>query len=189
MKKGLLLLWLVLPAGFARAEGIDFSFDPNKVSPLSAKRFELKEADGFGGIAPGFEKSFALPSSDWTFRTASLGGRQIYAPAVDFSKEYRTPAVALAQTSSSLQEKTAPFSSTTVAPLPGQAPVSKFDHLFDDKFYRGREEDLIRQAIDRLSAQSDAALAKQIKPGGGNGPSLTVDQVKELINKDVAPAR
>ncbi len=187
MKKAL-LFWIALLSPLL-ADDIQFKVDPNQVSPLASKTFPLKEAEGFGGAAPGFDKDFATTTSDWTFRNANLGGRAIYAPEVDFSKDYPVKNLSMETQVSPLGSQKAPFSTSTVADLPTQASVPQFDHLFDDKMYRGREEDLIRQAIDQLTAQSDTALAKQIKPDSTNGPTLTVDQVKTLINKDVAPIK
>ena len=212
MKRNLALS-AVLLAGLtvARADDLTPKIDSTKVSKFADKQFDVKSVNGFGGTAPGFDKTFALPggADGLIQKTANIGGREIYGTSIiDFNKTYATHDM-------EGFNKTSPFDGQMSAmngrpsPLPMEAKVKDFDHMvFDDKEYRGREADRIRDAIDRMQTQSQSALSQQMTqaPAGTDAkkgdremdktiasgprqitPMINIDDVKLLINKDVAP--
>ncbi len=104
------------------------------------------------------------------------------------SKAYAVPQTSLFQGDSAFSGKTSSLADKTSG-LPMDARVAHFDTtLFAGKEYQGREEDLVREAMGRLDQKSSAALAKQIAPQGSKpAPTLSIDDVKSLINRDVTP--
>lgn len=209
-------LRLLLPLSWAGSAAVLCAQQPpqddlNKVSAYANKTFDFKTIDAgkpadLSKTAPGFDKEYKMGVSDWTSKQATLGGRDIYAPTLDFSKVYPTSDSSLFQgisplsgQASSLGVKTSPFSAAT--PAPG------FDRVLDDTLYRGREASIIREAMDRLDQQSQAslahdALARQTasnkegeapswaREGGSRAvkPLISIDDVKLLVDKDITAA-
>lgn len=199
---------LLLAAGLVsgRADDPSFKVDLSKVSALQGKSYNLQEASGFTGTAPGFDKAYGgfqgKGGSGWIDRRADVGGRDIYAPDVRMDKAFAVPQTSLFQGNSSFSDKTAPFAASDSAGLPMDAPMEHFggEVPFAGKSYGGPESDKLRQALDRLFDKGgsqtadplhpvkDDALHKQLNTAGGRiSPIVTVEDVKVLINKDIAP--
>jgi len=184
--------------------------DPNKMSDLGNKVFDTKTIDfdkqsDLVKTAPGFDKMFKMTGagSDMINKTANLGGRQIYAPAVDFNKTFPTGESPLFKTTSPFSEKVSSLTADKTAPFSTETKAPGLDRVLPDKSYQGREASLVREAMDRLDQSSQEALAQQMKanasdpaaknPSQNKGPSpvapiISIEDVKLLIDKDVAPA-
>ena len=197
MRRALSILAGCLLLASACADEWDMKVDPNKVSDLANKRFDIQNADGFNAVAPGFDKSFSpAVNGDWTNKMAQIGGRDIYVPALDLGKMYPVPENTLFKGTSDFSGKTSDLASKT-STLPTDAHFENFNHLVDDKYYQGREADLIRQAMDQLSVmklKKGDALSQQMTasmPNDGHkidvAPEITVEDVKSILNKDVGP--
>jgi hypothetical protein len=212
MKRTLVLSAVFLAGLFAaRADDLTPKIDSAKVSTFADKQFDVKSVNGFGGAAAGFDKTYATPGGADSLiqKTANLGGREVYGTSIiDVNKTYATHDMEGFNKVSPLDGQMSPMSGRP-SPLPMEAKVKDFDHMvFDDKEYRGREADRIRDAIDRMQTQSQSALSQQMaqSPGGTESkkasregdktiasgprqiaPVINIDDVKLLINKDVAP--
>jgi len=187
--------------------------DPTKMSDLGNKTFDTKTIDfdkesGLAKTAPGFDKEFKTEgsASDLINKTANVGGRQIYAPMLDFNKTYQTSDSKLFQATSPFSDKVSSLTSGKQSPFTTETKAPGFDKMMPDKTYQGPESSLIREAMDRLDQSSTQALTQHMKaehdpsdaakPGTSLGgpqqiavaPMISIDDVKLLINKDIAPA-
>ncbi len=203
------LALLLLAAGIVSGQAADkpLQVDPSKVSEFQGKAFNLKEAPGFGGSAPGFDKAAAGygsgTSPGWVDRRADVGGRDIYSPDLKMDQAFAVPQTGLFQGASPFSDKTAPFSMTD-SKLPMNAPLDHFGTQvpFSGKAYAGPENDRLRAALGQLLDKNQGAIAapdplhptkndalhKQMNSVGGHvGPIITVDDIRGLINKDVSP--
>jgi len=190
------------------------AIDPNKMSDLGTKAFDTKTIDfdkqsDLNKTATGFDKEFKTEgsASGLIDKTANLGGRQIYAPTLDFDKVYPTNDSQLFKASSPFSDKVSSLSADKQSPFSTETKATGFDRIMPDKSYQGPESSLIREAMDGLDQSSTQALAEHMKEahaststaaqpspalGGpqqiGVAPMISIDDVKLLINKDVAPA-
>jgi len=188
------------------------AIDPNKMSDLGNKAFATRTIDfgkesGLSKMAPGFDKEFSTggSASGLIDKTANIGGRQVYAPMLDFNKTYPTNDSPLFKTTSPFSEKVSSLAADKQSPFTTETKATGFDRIMPDKPYAGPESSLIREAMDRLDQSNTQALAQHMKTehdstppkpdaslGGpqqiGVAPMISIDDVKLLINKDVAPA-
>ncbi len=187
--------------------------DPNKMSDLGTKTFDTRMIDfdkqsGLAKTAPGFDKEFKTNgnASDLIHKTANLGGRQIYEPMLDFNKTYPTSDSTLFKAASPFSDKVSSLTANKQSPFSTGTKAPGFDKMMPDKVYQGPESSLIREAMDRLDQTSAQELAQRMnaqnnptaaasKPDSLGGPQqlavapmISIDDVRLLINKDVAPA-
>jgi hypothetical protein len=150
---------------------------------LGQKMFETKEFTGFGGRTSSLEgKTFVLPgTSSFQNQTASGFSKELNLPQANFNRDIPLKVFRL-EDKLSLRTDAEPFSTATRSSLAGQETAPGFDKTFATKEYTGPEAEKMRRDVQAIT--EGLSKIKDIPDR-----TLSIQEVKELLNKDTRPAR
>jgi len=166
---------------------------------MAIKMYEGKgDLSGFNAQRSPFDAKgspFDMKASNLTDMRAEIGGRTVYSPMLgSFDKRVDAPqsglfsgtspmsgALGTAYTASAAGDKASSFDSRQ---------AKGFDRNLTVPDYRGREVDLIQnpKPFSEGMAGGDPMTAQHIRDGGKFGATISLEEVRDLINKDVKGA-
>ncbi|SDU08201.1 hypothetical protein SAMN05444156_1853 [Verrucomicrobium sp. GAS474] len=176
--------------------GSAFASSPitDKQSSMASKMFDtsgkVSSFDTMRSAFDGKSAPFAMKGSDLTDRRAEIGGRTIYSPMLDsFNKQAEVPQTGLFQGMSPMSGSTSSLAGQKTSNFDAKKAPG-FDKSVAMVDYKGREADAILTPKPFAEGMSngDPMTQQFIKNGGKYGPTMSLEEVRDLINKDVKGA-
>ena len=162
------------------------SFKGQEDKEYPTKNLEFKEFDmnSFGdskGQSSFFDKAFTTKSFTLYDKEYNFGGKEFVAPTLDFNKQFATKDLDFNSKASPYSQKSSSSFKFTDAPWASRQVAPGFDKQVEMKEYTGPEAQLVKRDIAEIYKTLNSM--KNIPDH-----DLTIDEVRDLVNKDHGPA-